>query len=95
MNDRISLAKALITITDGEPGVTAARNALDTILNSDDVTLFEVSERIQGLISSVSNQGSSECKSETFKLVLAREDARATSDRRWFAPMGFDAEIGT
>lgn len=95
MNDRVSLAKALITITDGESGVNAARNALETILNTDDVTLFEVSERIQGLISSVSDQGSSECKKETFKLVLAREDARAMSDRRWFAPMGFDAGIGS
>jgi len=89
--DRQSLAQALLEITKTEDAIKPQVEHLSGLADSGG--LVPISQAIQELIFAVSTISDEEIRLSVFETVLQHESARAVKDRRWFEPMGFDAEM--
>ena len=89
--DRQALAHALLEITQAHDTVEPQADRLSKATATGD--LKSLSQAIQELIFATSSADDEGLNQRVFETVLQHEKERAIKDRRWFEPMGFDAEM--
>ena len=95
--DFAALARTIIERARGGPAtqgaITALKGTLDTVnTHAAHEQTRLIQKALDALLQALSIDGDSDILTETRAIILSHGTARSIKDRKWFAPMGFDAE---
>lgn len=97
--DAAALASALVAAVTGGEATSRAAGELALAVQAADGSggrseLSLLNKGIERLVAAVSADGADGARQALSRLIIDHERRRVLKDRRWFAPFGFDTEVG-
>ncbi|MET0547377.1 MAG: hypothetical protein ABWZ40_13830 [Caulobacterales bacterium] len=92
--DARALGEALLAAAQGGPVTQKAVSALRELM-AVSACGSEINAGVVALLDAGAVDGESAFQRQSVAITIEHEAARALKDRKWFAPMGFDAEMNS